>query len=193
MERNHTFKSIADLVDRDKRTVQNWWAKHESETSTKLGKIDETDSTRKFTDQERDILISYGKPAREKVEFVQSEPVKAAEIIEFEGTRFNTSLAANHFDGAVGRLIQNPDEAVGMVELLCSSVLSALEEKVDVQKQGVAKTQQAQWKVEGQVEAFTEAATKLGIKSKTLAAAQTKTTEELQAKLAEMIQLGTAE
>ena len=60
--KSHTLRTIADEMDRDKRTVQSWYQRAKSEHG-ELGEL--VDGVRCFDDSERSVLASYAgeKPA----------------------------------------------------------------------------------------------------------------------------------
>ena len=60
MNRPHTLRSIANEMGRDKRTVQLWYQRAKEQSQEEIGELRERENTRYFSDEERELLISFG-------------------------------------------------------------------------------------------------------------------------------------
>jgi len=60
MKRTHTLRSIAAEMNREKRTVQLWYQRAKEQSQGEIGELRERENTRYFSDEERELLISFG-------------------------------------------------------------------------------------------------------------------------------------
>jgi hypothetical protein len=213
LERIHTLKSIADAMQRDKRTAQNWLDKAEAETGGEVGEI--INGTRMFSDEEKALLLKFAKPVSEVKQRVavgeakhgivptsannpylptidpSSAIVPTTRDAEMQLPQgFDVSTALGSIDGAKGLAFQNSEDVVNAVIHIQNCVKSALTTKIDEQKNKLELDEEQLLRLEVQQKDFKRWAAFAGHESRNVAEQQTQVTQELQQRYEQTVNLG---
>lgn len=147
MKREHTFRSIAYDLNRDPRTVRQWYAKACEENSvTEIGDL--IDNVRHFNDAERELLVKYlsDRPSTKKqIELTyQPSEIVSAEIVQLpDGGFFDPALALARFDNSKGEVFEDPMAIVDAISETLDRVEMVLGQKIDQQLENLEKTKKA--------------------------------------------------
>lgn len=217
MERRHTFSSIADDQGVKKRTVQLWLQKAKEELGGEIG--DASSGVRLFSDDEVLILLRYksqipsrpvAKPPQIQIVEAPQETspsfakprqitLQAGDLAIYQPADldlpndFNLATAVKALDGATGQALANSEQVVDMVELLLDRTLQALEGKVSKQQDQLAQDRQQLNRLKAKKQVFDERTTLAREQARSVADQQTDTTEQIQERLQEVLNLGKSE
>lgn len=187
----HTLASIASDLGVSKRAVQNWHKAAVGGEHGELGRI--INGERRFTDSERDILLSYAserakapKPASQPAPV--AEPAAAAAITVIEGNH-RSMLAAPSFGGVINLGNQrgdlevvtygDPMAAAANALAVMGANINAMSSDLARQQDQLAQTAAAVAALKQQAEVMQQAQAEYRIKSDLIGMMQTQQTGEL--------------
>lgn len=196
--RNHTLSSIAEGMGREKRTAQAWYTRAKSEHG-ELGEIIE--GTRYFSDDEREILISYAgadRPQSTKKEpapavpenFIQCSTLAPVQVVETDLPEgFDPTAMVKFFDGVAGQGT-NTTKLLAVAKQVLTAVETVMDGKIEQQRQALSQAESDGAEL---AELITETKGNLKLKaleSRLLAERQTAATSQTQKAFDELMKLG---
>ncbi len=201
VQRLHTFRSIGMAINRDKRTIQNWYAKAlADENCTEIGAIDERSGARMFSDDERDILLRYytEMPTSSRRDTKSNRPAveicDGTEIVTLDTPEMGGAIDLSLFAGG-GKMqcIDDPDRVVEGVTNFLDQVLTHLDSDLEEKRSKLDKTAQAREQVSDKVREFAFRSELYRRDAQAIAREQNTATSDLSTMLEQLAQLGKPE
>ncbi|MGG6295260.1 hypothetical protein ACQ4M4_12795 [Leptolyngbya sp. AN02str] len=193
IDRPHTITSISTDFRIQRRTVQLWLQKAKADGHD-LGEL--IDDVRHFSDEERGILVQYGKTPKTPAptDFIEEDepPAIATQVDLALPERFSANAAIARFDGALG-MTTDPLQIVDMAQAMYGAMGNAIQHKIDLQQQELQQHEEALQKLKDMEQSAITDLKIRALESRLLAQKQNAVTNELQQQFGKISDLGKSE